>query len=310
MTRRFLLSCLVPFLLAPAWGQQVFIKNQPFSGAVYRDGNGLWVELAPLEWTLGFEAKLESEGARVGEKLVRTIKQGDKVYVSLSQVASALGAVVKENPEFQTVDVHMAVRPKVGAGLDIKPSDLKGEGTDRPGREVLVQGQPVSTAGYAFTLPDGMKLTRDPRLIKTELVGKEGEKAWDNDLKVDALAGFEGDAKRVLGQVVFSWLSLKVPKENSGEGELLEVSAQLVMEFLQDFGCRPVGPPKVLETKGQKLVLGTGVTMSSPPSATMVLVRIDPKRNRTYLVIARGLTDPDSAHSEKIISMLSTITTR
>ncbi len=309
MLCRITIPLLMFLLLEPVWGQQVYIKNQPFSGAVFKDSTGLWVELAPLQWALNFESKLEPEGARVGEKLVRTLKQGDKIMVPLTQIASAIGAVVKENPEFQTVDIHLAVRPKVGAGLDIKPADLSGGDRTKPDQERVVEGQPVSTAAYGFTLPTGMKMTRDPRLIKTALMGKES-KSWDSDIKVDAMVSFENDPLFKRGSAVFTWLSFNVPKEISNESDLLDISANLALDFLGRFGCQPVSKPRVMRTKGQSLVLAAGVELAPPNNVTMLLVRIDPKRKRTYLAVARDLSPNDDTSAEKFVDMLSTVTTR
>lgn len=309
MLWRLTLFFLFALALSPAWGQQVYVKNQPFSGAVFKDSTGLWVELAPLQWALNFDSELEPEGARVREKLVRTLKQGDKIMVPLNQIASAIGAVVKENPEFQTVDIHLAVRPKVGVGLDIKPADLSGGERTKPEQERVVEGQPVSTAAYAFTLPTGMKMTRDPRLIKTALMGKDS-KSWDEDLKVDAMISFENDPGFKRGSAVFTWLSQDIPKEVSNESDILDISASLALDFLRRFGCQPVSQPRVMRTKGQDLVLAAGVEMAPPHNVTMLLLRIDPKRKRTYLAVARDVSPNDDTSSEKFVDMFSTVTTR
>lgn len=306
---RLTLLLLFAVLFSPVWGQQVYVKNRPFSGAVFKDSTGLWVELAPLQRALNFESELEPEGARVGEKLVRTLKQGDKVMVPLNQIASAIGAVVKENPEFQTVDVHLAVRPKVGAGLDIKPSDISGGERTEPAQERVVEGQPVSTAAYGFTLPNGMKMTRDPRLIKSALTKKEWQ-SWGSDLKFDAMVSFENDPRFKRGSAFFTWMSREVPKEVSAESDILEISGNLALNFLRLFGCRPVSQPRVLQTKGQKLILTAGVEMAPPHSVTMLLLRIDPKRKRTYFAAVHDLSPDDDQSAEKFVDMFSTVTTR
>lgn len=308
MARLFLVWLLLGFVCSPVLGQQIFIKNQPFSGAAFKDSTGLWVELTPLEWALNFEAKLEAEGARVGDRLVRTQKQGEKTFVPLTQIASALGAVVKENPEFQTVDVHLAVRPKSGLGLDIKPSDLK-EPSEKSSKARPVEGQPVSTAAYSFTLPTGMKMTRDPRLIKTALAGKKAD-AMSTDLKFDALATFEGDNNLRRGGVVFTWFEFEVPKEHSNERDTLALSGAMAQQLLQRAGCQLIAEPKIVETRGQSLVLAAGVTVYPPHNGMMVLTRLDPKRKRAYLVIANDIPDSDGPAAEKMVDMLSTVTTR
>ncbi len=308
--RLTLTALLLCFTLFPVWGQQVYVKNQPFSGAVFKDVTGLWIELAPLQWALNFEAKVDAEGARVGERLVRTQKQGDKLFVPLAQIASALGAVVKENPEFQTVDVHLAVRPKSGAGLDIKPSDLKDPGQkEKIPQARPVEGQSVSTAAYSFTLPTGMKITRDPRLIKTALAGKKSN-SMSSDLKLDALASFEGDTNYMRGAAVFTWFEFEVPKEHSNETSLLSLSASLAGELLERAGCQLIAKPRVVTTRGQQLILAAGVSVLPPHNGTMLLMRIDPKRKRSYLVIANDIPDSDQSAAETLVDMLSTVTTR
>lgn len=310
MSFRIALSALLMLLtLSPVVGQQVYIKNQPFSGAVFKDVTGLWIELAPLQWALNFEAKVDADGARIGERLIRTQKQGDKLFVPLTQIASALGAVVKENPEFQTVDVHLAVRPRSGAGLDIKPSDLKDPEKAKLPEARPVEGQPVSTAAYSFTLPTGMRMTRDPRLIKAALSGNKSG-SMSSELRFDALASFEGDANHKRGLAVFAWFEFEVPKEHSGESSILSLSGSLASELLQRAGCHPIAEPRVVNTRGQQLVLAAGVSVHPPHNGTLILMRIDPKRKRAYLVFASDIPDSDDAAAETLVSMLSTVSTR
>lgn len=311
MFGRLLILLYLLLFLPAAWGQQVYIKNQPFTGAVYRDASGIWVELAPLQKALDFTATMEPEGVRVGDRLVRTLTQGDKILIQLQQAVSAVGGVVKENPTFQTVDVHLAVRSKASGGLEIDPLDLaepENPGESQPPR--VVEGQPVSTAAFAFTLPTGMKISRDPRLIKKALLGKDGG-AWNQELKVDAMASHEGDGELKRGVAVFTWLSYEVPKEIVGENALIALTTQVALDFMQGSGAEPVSRPRVVESEGQKFILCVGVEYEPPHNLVMVLLRIVPKKKRTYLAVARVPSGENhEANSEKFVSMFSTVTTR
>lgn len=296
------LSALYPLSLQ---AQQLYVRNQPFEGAVVREAGGLWVDLVALQRALGFESTLEAEGARVQGKLVRTRTQGETVLVSLSQVAAALGAVVREDPQFNTVDVHLAVRPKAGAGLEISgssdfPSD---ENTPEP------SGEKVQTAAYNFVLPEGMQVTRDPRMIKSFLESGGGG-ALENDFKLDAMVYFKDDPKFKKGAAVFTWFLGDVPPGMEDERTLLAYQSEAVASILHDMNVRLVDVPQVVTTGGQRFVLGAGVTARPPHKGLMALLRIDAKRKRFYQVLASDITQSEEKPTTDFMRLLSSVTTK
>lgn len=299
-----MLSVLLFLLLScPVWAQQVFIKNQPFDGKVLKEGGSLWVELRPLELAMGFDSMLEAEGARINGRLVRIVKQGEMVLVSLPQAAAALGAVVRENPEFGTVDVHMAVKPTSGTvGLEVTNSGRR----TQSGRPVI--GDAVETAAFAFVVPKGMQLTRDPRLIKSFLEG--GGPPMRSDFKFDAMVYYKGDSKFEKGAAVFSWFSREIPKEMSNESTLLSYQQDVATVLLDEMGVELIRAPEVLETSGQLFVLAAGVDRAPPYSGNLLLMRIDAKRKRFYQVITANITQKDEGPTDAFLQLMSTVTTK
>lgn len=300
--RSIIFLALLLLLACPGLAQQVFIKNQPFEGKVVKEGGSLWVELRPLELALGFDSKMEAEGARINSRLVRTIKQGEMVLVSLPQAAAALGAAVRENPGFGTVDVYMAVKPNSGtAGLYV--SNSAGSDPDRP-----VKGDKVETAAYAFVVPEGMQLTRDPRLIKSFL--QAGGPPVKSDFKFDAMVFYKGDAKFEKGAAVFAWFNREVPKSLANESTLLSYQQDMATVVLDDMGVELVRPPEVMETEGQLFVLAAGVDRSPPHGGTLLLLRMDAKKKRIYQVLTANITQKEEGPTNDFLQLMSTVTTR
>lgn len=266
-----------------------------------KEGGGLWVELRPLELALGFDSKLETDGARINGRLVRVVKQGEMVLVSLPQAAAALGAVLRENPDFGTVDVHMAVKTSAGtSGLEV--TNDRGE-PRRP-----VKGDAVETAAYAFVLPEGMQLTRDPRLIKSFL--EAGGPPMRSALKFDAMVYYKGDSKFAKGAAVFAWFNREIPKEMSNESTLLSYQQDVATVLLDEMDVELVRAPEVLETDGQRFVLAAGVDRSPPYNGSLLLMRIDAKRKRIYQVITANITQSEEGPTDAFLQLMSTVTTK
>ncbi len=300
-------GALLWVLHAPLAAQQLYVRNQPFEGVVSREAGALWVDLAVLQRTLGFESTLETDGARVQGKLVRTRTESGIVLVSLSQVAAALGAVVREDPQFNTVDVHLAVKPKVGVGLEIGDSSS----VSVPGAEAsapLPPGEKVQTAAFNFVLPEGMLVTRDPRMIRSFL--EDGAGPLDGDFKLDAMVYFKDDPKFKKGAAVFSWFLGDVPPGLEDERRLLAYQQQAVASILADMGVSLADMPQVVSTGGQRFVLGAGVSRRPPPKGLMALLRIDPKRKRYYQVLASDISQSEEKPTVAFMQLLSSVTTK
>ena len=302
VARRHLALCLLIVSLAvPATAQQVYIKNKPFAGQVVKESGGLWVDLKSLEQALDFEARLEAEGASINGRLVRTMRYREVVFVSLSQVAAAVGASVRENPEFGTVDVHMVVRPKSAtAGLEVDPSLA---------RPTSAPGEKIETAGFIFVVPQAMQVSRDPRLIKAFLEAG-GPPIRNSDFKFDALVFYKGDAKFTKGAAVFSWFNREIPKGMESEQTLLAYQSDLATVLLDDMGVELVKAPEVVQSGDQRFLLAAGVERKPPHDGMLLLLRIDPKKKRFYQVITANITQAEEAPTSDFIEFLSTITTK
>lgn len=282
--------------------QQIYIRNQPFEGRVVKDSGGLWVELQPLEQALDFTAVVEAEGARINGRLVRTLSQGQVTLVSLAQASAALGAVVREDPAFGTVDVYLAMRPKSGtAGLETSPEET-------PAAEASGQVQKLETAGFALVLPEGMQVTRDPRLIKAFLEAA-GPRLPD-DFKLDAMVHYQGDQKFKNGAAVFSWVPRESPKGLSGEQALLSFQLELARAVMDQLGVELIGKPEVVQTEEQHFVLGAGIDRAPPHHGMLTLLRFDPRRKRFYQVFACNIPQNEDKPTADFMRLLSTVTTR
>jgi hypothetical protein len=300
--RQFFVCLLVLLCTIGASAQQVYIRNQPFEGRVVKDSGGLWVELRPLELILDFESKPEAGGARINGRLVRTIKQGEVTLISLAQAAAALGAVVREDPAFGTVDVHLAMKPTSGtAGLEVGPTT----GLSTP--TSTVPGDRIETAGFKFILPEGMQVSRDPRLIKAFLSG--GGPPIPGDFKFDAMVFHKGDQHFKKGAAVLTWAN-RALAQKSGEQAQLSLQMDLTTVLMDDLGVEMVGTPEVVQTEGQRFVLGAGIDRAPPYHGVLLLLRIDPKRKRFYQVITGGIPQNDEQPTTDFMKFLSTVTTK
>lgn len=298
--RARLVLWLLVWLPLAASAQQVFVKNQPFEGRVVRDAAGLWVELRPLELVLDFESQPEAEGARINGRLVRTIRQGETTLVSLAQAASALGAVVREDPALGTIDVHLAVRPASGtAGLEVGATS-----TGPP----PAAGERIATAAFEFSLPEGMQVSRDPRLIKAFLAG-DGP-AIETSFKFDAMVFYKGDPHFKKGAAVFSWLQREAPKGLANEHALLAYQLDLATVLLDEMGVELVNLPEVITNQGQRFVVGAGIGRRPPHHGMIILLRIDPKRKRFYQVLTTNIPQTDEQPTTDFLQFMATVTTR
>jgi hypothetical protein len=279
-------------------GQQVYVRNQPFPGKVVKEAGELWLELKPLEGLLGFTSAVEEQGARIDGRLVRTMKQGEVVLVQLSQVAAALGAVVKEDSALGTVDVYTGMKPTSGIGLEVDTSLPVGGAGDK-----------LRTAGFAFAVPEGMTATRDPRMIKGFLGG--GGPNLPSDYRFDAMVYYKGDTQFKKGAAIFTWFVSDVPKEiQKDENTLLAYQYATASSILHDLGIQLVKRPEVVETDGQKLILAAGVSRRPPFDGMMVLLRIDPKKRRYYQVIAGSIPQTEPEPSSAFLDLLTSVSTR
>jgi hypothetical protein len=301
---RQILVCLLLWVCGlGASAQQVFVKNQPFDGRVIKDGAGLWVELRPLELLLDFQAEREAEGARINGRLVRTLQQGERTLVSLAQAAAALGAVVREDSALGTVDVHLAVRPTITtSGLEVSPSDPAAPPHGQ------AEGERISTAAFAFSLPEDMQVSRDPRLIKAFLssVGPPLKK----DLRFDAMVFYKGDHDFKKGAAVFSWFSRELPPDLQSEQALLSFQVDTAVVLMDDLGVKLVNLPQVLTNDGQRFVVAAGLERRPPHLGMIMLLRIDPRRKRIYQVITSNISQADDKPTQDFLRLMSTVSTR
>ncbi len=88
---------LLLLLTLPVWAETVFVRNQPFKGAVRGTGRNLLVELAPLLAALGVPQPPATE----------VIELNGVRLVNLYAFAQAAGVRVVANPQLQTVDVTL-----------------------------------------------------------------------------------------------------------------------------------------------------------------------------------------------------------
>lgn len=279
--------------------QEVWLRNRPFEGKVLKDSGQIWLEVEPFGKALGFGYELKEDGVAINGKLVRSLTQGTKVFVPLSQSAAVLGAVVKENPEFGTVDVHLDVKSSQGAGLDVDLAALS-ENT-KP-----VVGQIIKTAAFEFTVPDTMQITRDPRMIKKTLEIDPTKKGSE---KVDALMFFKGDSRNERGAAIFAWEDFEAPTKD--EQTLLSVQRQVLLDTFFRVGVDPVDAvPPYLTNGSQSFALLTGLMAVPPHDGVLMLTRIDSKKNRLYKVTVLGIPSDDEPAINAFTSLLKTITTR
>ncbi len=120
----------------PAWGEQVYIRNKPFKGAVSGKGPATAVELQALVAALGLQLTevqgnwvvtaegeapaLPPDAGGTGQvyfqnKPITTADQGGATLVPLIPTAQALGAVAKHNKDMGSIDVNLPVKAVSGS---------------------------------------------------------------------------------------------------------------------------------------------------------------------------------------------------
>ncbi|MCE7871222.1 hypothetical protein DYH09_12695 [bacterium CPR1] len=136
------ISCLALVLglvlvAGPAWGEQVYIRNKPFKGAVSGKGPATAVELQALVAALGFQltevqgnwvvtaegetAALPTDASGTGQvyyqgKPIATADQAGATLVPLIPTAQALGAVARHNKDMGSIDVNLPVKSVSSTG--------------------------------------------------------------------------------------------------------------------------------------------------------------------------------------------------
>ncbi len=294
-----ILGCfLLLSLFVSTQAQEVWLRNRPFEGKVLKDSGQIWLELEPFGKALGFAYDLKEDGVSIDGKLVRSMTQGTKVFVPLTQTAAALGAVVKENPDLGTVDVHLDVKSSQGLGLDVELATLSQDSGS-------IIGQVVKTAAFEFTVPETMQITRDPRLIKKTLdIG--GSKSGSE--KIDAMMYLKGDSRNERGVAVFAWEDFDPPTKD--EKALLSVQRQVLFDTFYRVGIEAVETAPYLTNKDQTFALLTGLTAVPPHHGVIMMTRVDVKKKRLYKVTVLGIPSADGPAAEAFTSMLKTVNSR
>lgn len=286
-------------LLTSARALDVFIKNQPFEGKVLKEASTLWLELTPLEKALGFQAVVHDEGAEINGKLVRTLKQGNTLLISLPQVAALLSLAVRDNPSLGTVDVYTSL-PNHGAG-DLTSIDVQ---TSSPANAET----PILTAAYRFTIPKSLKVTRNPQVLDAYSPQKAASQALATHQ--DALVFHDNDRQFQRGAALFSWASDDIPAAMKDPTALLRYQQELSERLMIARRLTPITSPEIVDNDGQAFVLSTGLSTEGSATITLILLRIDPKKKRLFSIVCRGIPKDDHQALENFVKLLSQVTTR
>lgn len=289
-----LLFLLLVLCSVPATAEEIWIKNRVFSGKVVKDGGQTWMELEPFGKALGVNVKVEGENVSVNGSLVRSMKQGETYFVSLEQVAGVVGAVVRENKQLGTLDVHMGLKEKGPGAIEETPT-----GSDAaPGA-----GKVIKTAAYVLTMPATMQVSRDAKMIKSFTEGMPPE------ARFDGIFFHKNDLKFLKGLAGLGWMTSEAYKAVKTDDEVLSYQASVAIGVLQGLGAIPSAPPQLVETGGQRFSLLEGDASSPPFFHVQVLARSDLKARRDYFVLAISPAG-DQAAAESFTSILTTLTTK
>lgn len=129
VSRRLLvLAVLVFFTAGTVFGQELYVRNRPFTGEVSGRGAGMYVELEPLAKMLEATVHTTENGAKlvtlagdkpvieaeagavlVEGKPVSSMQGSNGLLVNLKEVAAALDARLNVNAELGTIDFNMPV---------------------------------------------------------------------------------------------------------------------------------------------------------------------------------------------------------
>lgn len=303
---RSLLVVLLSWLLTgAAAAQQVFVRNQPFDGKVIQQAGLLWVELPVLQRTLGFVAQVEGEGVRIEGRLVRAMELGGVRLVPLAQAAAAVGAVVREDPSVGTVDVYRTPRGHWGLGHHVDPSELAASASGG----APDTGEPrQETASFSLSLPPGMSLSRDPRLMRAFLEG--ARRSVPSDARLEGLVFTTGDLKFSQGAAVLLWWPREAARSPENEESLWAYQVARLQEWLRSTDLELVRRPERWESQGQRYLLAAGVGRRPPHHGCLVLSRVDAKRGRHYQVLVANLPTDSEKPTYDFMNVLSSIKIR
>lgn len=290
-----LLLCLNSPLLA----QQIFIKNQPFAGGAFREGGTIWVELAPTENALNFKVVVEKDGIKLSGQLLRTKTKGERIYLSLSQVAALCKATIRENSSLGIIDVYQGLKDVQDDGLDFDPAqEIKTSNSNE-----------IKTAAFSFTVPEDMQCSRDPRIIKTFL-GLGQSASTTSKITYDALVSYKSDSSYSKGAAVLSWSSNTIPKALNGETAIASYLHEVLLGYISELNLTSITGPEPFNNQGQGFLIASGQSMNPPYFLSMIVLRIDPAKKRFYTVLCGNLPANDQDIAIGFAKLLKSVQTR
>ena len=161
----FFLTCLALLLSAslPSFGEEIWVKNRPFTGRVQQLGDQTLVELYPFAKAAGIKLKVQGQNLRFGQFTIPIQSgPGGASMVSLQDLAGVAGLKIQRNPRLGTLDVHA---PSVGTGNRGDWSQV-GKRSSRAEKGTLLRKFDCET--YIVRVPAGLKMHLEPKSLITK----------------------------------------------------------------------------------------------------------------------------------------------
>lgn len=151
--------CLVLCFLLPAAAEQLWVRNQLFTGAVQGSGPEMMVELGPFAQATDLKFEDKGDSIMVGGFPIPVELVGSKRMVPLRDVVDAAGLRLNRNLALGTVDVRTA---DSGMGSSGSWEDLPSADNEKSSSSKTVLEGPL----FKVVIPGHFMVLTDPQFLK------------------------------------------------------------------------------------------------------------------------------------------------
>lgn len=162
---------LLFLLLGPVCAQDLWVRNQPFTGHVQGSGSDMLVEMQTFLERLEIKAEDKGDVVIIGGFPIPVETSGNVRLVPLRDVVDAAGLRLSRNPALGTVDVRVASAGTGNRGNWSKASGASSSGSKRPSVKIGHESFRVRVPGHLFVLtaPEFLKSEEQENVQTAEL---------------------------------------------------------------------------------------------------------------------------------------------